>query len=110
MSAIKAADRKLQKAIVAGFKIQAAQYQCLEKKFLFYPKFYGIFDSEAKQILFRAEENVDERGVYINTSDRNDERKYVITHIEKNDIPDYIVKVRDQEYTVKCFLADVVVI
>ncbi|MDY0345811.1 MAG: hypothetical protein WCX85_03495 [Bacilli bacterium] len=110
MSAMTSADRKLRKAVMAGFEIQAAEFQCLENKYFFYKKFYGIFDAETNQIRFRAESKVEEREVYINISDKNDQRKYVITHIEKNDVTDYLVKVRDQEYSVKCFLANVQVI
>ena len=107
MSEEKQAERELKKAISDSFEIQAAEFKCTEKRFLGYKRFYGIYSPETHQLRFRAGDKVVEREVYYNMTDRNDDRKYMIRGILKNDVSDYVVKVRDKEYPVKCYFADI---
>jgi len=107
MSEEKKAERVLKAAISDSFEIQAAQYKSTERRFLGYKRFYGIYSPETHQLRFRAGDKVNEREVYINLTDKNDDRKYMIHEILKNDVSDYIVKVRDKEYPVKCYFADI---
>lgn len=107
MSEERQASRTLKYAISDSFEIQSAQYKCIERRFLGYKRFYGIYSPETHQLRFRAGDKVAEREVYYNMTDKNDDRKYMIRAILKNDVSDYIVKVRDKAYPVKCYFADI---
>ncbi|MCX5775360.1 MAG: hypothetical protein NTV44_03230, partial [Firmicutes bacterium] len=56
---------------------------------------------------FRIEDKIEEREIYKNLSDAKDEKKYIIKKIVKDNVKDFIVSVKDKQYPVKCYLAEV---
>ncbi|MFA6781123.1 MAG: hypothetical protein WCR77_02890 [Bacilli bacterium] len=111
----KASDKideiQLKDAISKSFEMQATQFQNVEAQLLLGgKKFYGIYNKRRQQIRFRVEDKVEEREVFKNVSDSNDDQKYVIKKLSKDNIKDYMVQVKEASYPVKCYVANVDII
>ncbi|MDY0345225.1 MAG: hypothetical protein WCX85_03500 [Bacilli bacterium] len=111
----KASDKideiQLKDAISKSFEMQATQFQNVEAQLLLGgKKFYGIYNKRRQQIRFRVEDKVEEREVFKNVSDSNDDQKYVIKKLSKDNIKDYMVQVKEVSYPVKCYVANVDII
>ncbi|MFA5442976.1 MAG: hypothetical protein WC286_03770, partial [Bacilli bacterium] len=96
----KASDKideiQLKDAISKSFEMQATQFQNVEAQLLLGgKKFYGIYNKRRQQIRFRVEDKVEEREVFKNVSDSNDDQKYVIKKLSKDNIKDYMVQVKE---------------
>ncbi|MFA7020826.1 MAG: hypothetical protein WC215_04670 [Bacilli bacterium] len=107
----KASDKideiQLKDAISKSFEMQATQFQNVEAQLLLGgKKFYGIYNKRRQQIRFRVEDKVEEREVFKNVSDSNDDQKYVIKKLSKDNIKDYMVQVKEVSYPVKCYVAN----
>ncbi len=98
---------QLKDAISKSFEMQATQFQNVEAQLLLGgKKFYGIYNKRRQQIRFRVEDKVEEREVFKNVSDSNDDQKYVIKKLSKDNIKDYMVQVKEVSYPVKCYVAN----
>jgi len=103
----KITEMKLQEEINKSFEMQATQFQSTEVKFLLPKMFFGVYNSRRGNLRFRIEDKVEEREIYKNLSDSKDEKKYIIKKIVKDNVKDFIVSVKDRQYPVKCYLAEV---
>jgi len=103
----KMTEMKLQEEIGKSFEMQATQFQSTEVKFIIAKKFYGVYNIRRGNLRFRIEDKIEEREVYKNASDPKDEKKYIIKKIVKDNVKDFMVKVKEKEYAVKCYLAEI---
>lgn len=106
-AADKAAEMSLQNEINKSFEMQAVLFSSTEAKLLSPKKFYGVFNVRRSNMRFRTDEKIEEREIYKNLTDPKDEKKYIIKKIVKDHVKDFMVRVREKEYAVKCYLAEI---
>ncbi len=109
-ASLKMDEIQLKDAISKSFEMQATEFQNVEVKFLIAKKFFGVYNPRRQQIRFRIEDKVEEHEIYQKVSDSHDEQKYVIKSITRDNVRDYIIRVKEVSYPIKCYLATVEVV